>query len=135
MPSSGTLRRVALVRTNVTEELIASIIRVTRIGKLVSKLAVFFRSLFRMLVTVNVPSLPFSCHPENGGDTFLRNVGSYKSTRRNIPEDNILQIILILSEIFYLRIKYNIFPHLRLCLPCGPFPSGYPTVSTRTVWT
>jgi hypothetical protein len=34
MPSSGTLRRVALVRTDVSEELIASIIRVTRIGEL-----------------------------------------------------------------------------------------------------
>jgi hypothetical protein len=32
--SSGTLRRVALVRTDVSEELSASIIRVTRIGEL-----------------------------------------------------------------------------------------------------
>jgi hypothetical protein len=34
MPSSGTIRRVALVRTDVTEELSAFIIRVTRIGEL-----------------------------------------------------------------------------------------------------
>jgi hypothetical protein len=34
MASSGLLRCVALVRTNVTEELRASIIRVTRIGEL-----------------------------------------------------------------------------------------------------
>jgi demethoxyubiquinone hydroxylase (CLK1/Coq7/Cat5 family) len=34
MPSSGMLRRVALVRTDVSEERIASIIRVTRIGEL-----------------------------------------------------------------------------------------------------
>jgi hypothetical protein len=34
MPSSGMLRSVALVRTNVSEEPSASIIRVTRIGKL-----------------------------------------------------------------------------------------------------
>jgi hypothetical protein len=33
MPSSGMLRRVALVRTDVSEELGASIIRVTRIGE------------------------------------------------------------------------------------------------------
>jgi hypothetical protein len=34
MVSSGMLRRVALVRADVTEELSASIIRVTRIGEL-----------------------------------------------------------------------------------------------------
>jgi hypothetical protein len=34
MPSFGMLRRVALVRTDVSEELSASIIRVTRIGEL-----------------------------------------------------------------------------------------------------
>jgi hypothetical protein len=40
MASSGMLRRVALVRTDVSEELSASIIRVTRIGKLGTSLAV-----------------------------------------------------------------------------------------------
>jgi hypothetical protein len=39
MASSGMLRRVALVRTDVTEELIASLM-VTRIGELESALAV-----------------------------------------------------------------------------------------------
>jgi hypothetical protein len=34
MPSSGMLRRVVFVRTDVTEERVASIIRVTRIGEL-----------------------------------------------------------------------------------------------------
>jgi hypothetical protein len=40
MASSGMLRRVALVRTNVSEERSASIIRVTRIGELGTALAV-----------------------------------------------------------------------------------------------
>jgi hypothetical protein len=40
MPSSGMLRRVALVRTDISEELSASIIRVTRIGELGKTLAV-----------------------------------------------------------------------------------------------
>jgi hypothetical protein len=40
MVSSGMLRRVALVRTEVSEELGASFIRVTRIGELGTTLAV-----------------------------------------------------------------------------------------------
>jgi 3-polyprenyl-4-hydroxybenzoate decarboxylase len=40
MPSFLMLRRVALVRTDVSEELNASIIRVTRIGELETTLAV-----------------------------------------------------------------------------------------------
>jgi hypothetical protein len=40
MPSSEILRRVALVRSDVSEELSASIIRVTRIGELGRTLAV-----------------------------------------------------------------------------------------------
>jgi hypothetical protein len=40
MSSSGMLRRVALVRTNVSEELSFSIIRVTRIGDLGTTLPV-----------------------------------------------------------------------------------------------
>jgi hypothetical protein len=39
MASSGILRRVALVRTDVSEELSASFIRVTRIGELGTTLA------------------------------------------------------------------------------------------------
>jgi hypothetical protein len=40
MASSGMLRRVALVRTDVSKELSSSIIRVTRIGELGTTLAV-----------------------------------------------------------------------------------------------
>jgi hypothetical protein len=40
MPSSGMLRRVALVRTDVSEELTASIIMETTIGDLGTTLAV-----------------------------------------------------------------------------------------------
>jgi hypothetical protein len=60
MASSGMLRRVALVRTDVSEELSASFIRVTRIGEL-GTLAVTSNqcgTLRRLLVTATVPSSP-----------------------------------------------------------------------------
>jgi hypothetical protein len=47
MVSSGMLRREALIRTDVSEELSASIIRVTRIGELGTLVR-------RLLVTANV---------------------------------------------------------------------------------
>jgi hypothetical protein len=50
--SSGMLRRVDLVRTDVSEELSASFIRVTRIGELGTTLAV--TSMRRLLVTDSV---------------------------------------------------------------------------------
>jgi hypothetical protein len=40
MPSAGMLRRVAIVRTDVLEEYVASIVRVTRNGELRAPLAV-----------------------------------------------------------------------------------------------
>jgi hypothetical protein len=55
------LRRVALVRTNVSEELSASIIRVTRIGELGTTLA------------------------------YLATDARYASSQHNIPEGGILQ--------------------------------------------
>jgi hypothetical protein len=60
MVSSGMLRRVALVITDVSEELSASFIRVIRIGELRTTLA----------VTSNRRKLR--------GNKVLRNVGSYK---------------------------------------------------------
>jgi hypothetical protein len=62
MSSTGMLRRVALVRTDVSEELIASIIRVTRIGELGTTLAI----------------------TSNRASVLTR------ATRRNIPGDAIL---------------------------------------------
>jgi hypothetical protein len=67
MASSGMLRRVALVRTDISKELSASIIRVARIGELGITLAVTSnrrtlrintKCVRRLLVTANVPSSP-----------------------------------------------------------------------------
>jgi hypothetical protein len=70
MPSSGTLHLVALVRTGVLEEGIASIIRITKIGEIGITLAV--TSNRRMMLII-------SCHPDDGGFIFLQNIGSYRS--------------------------------------------------------
>jgi hypothetical protein len=80
MASSGMLRRVALVRADVSEEPSASFTRVTRIGELgTTQHLVFLRSVRRLLVAACVVPITDSCHPDEGGARFLRNVGSYKS--------------------------------------------------------
>jgi hypothetical protein len=77
MVSTGILCRVALVRTDVPEELSASFIRLTRIGELEAALAV--TSNQRTLLQLALFLVTDSCHPDEGGAKFLRNVGSYKS--------------------------------------------------------
>jgi hypothetical protein len=94
MVSSGLLRRVALVRTDVSEEPGASFIRVTKIGELGRTQAatsnrrtmrrntnlVFLRSIRRLLVTASVvPSSPILVTLMNEALNSFRNVGSYKS--------------------------------------------------------
>jgi hypothetical protein len=59
MASSGMLRRVDLVRTDVSEELSASFISVTRIGELGTTLAV---TSYRRTHTACVGSLQISGH-------------------------------------------------------------------------
>jgi hypothetical protein len=90
MVSSGMLRRVALVRTDVSEELSASFIRVT-IGELGTTLAVTSNcNVRRLLVTASV------VHSSPILVTLMKEVLSSsetsvltRGTRRNIPEDTI----------------------------------------------
>jgi hypothetical protein len=92
MVSSGILRHVALVRTDVSGEFSTSIIRMTRIGELGTTLAVI--SNRRTLVTANiVPSslilviLIMEVLSSSKMSVLTR------ATRRNIPEDAILHTI------------------------------------------
>jgi hypothetical protein len=79
MASSGMLRRVGLVRTEVSGELSASFIRVTRIGELGTTLAVTRNrrtlrrnsSVRRLLVTANIVPSSDSCLLDDADAVFL----------------------------------------------------------------
>jgi hypothetical protein len=83
MPSSWVLRRVALVRTDVSEELSTSIMRLTIIGEL--------RSVSRFLVTANaVPSSPILVTLMTEALNTSETSALTRATWRNIPEGSIL---------------------------------------------
>jgi hypothetical protein len=103
MASSGMLGRVALVRTDVSEEFCSSFIWVTRIGELGTTLAVTSnrrtlrrntkssRSVRRLLVTASVvPSLPILVTLMKEALSSSETSVLTRATRRNIPEDAIL---------------------------------------------
>jgi hypothetical protein len=76
MMSSGMLRRVALIRTDVSEEPDASL--------------VFLRSLRRLLVAACVPSSPILVTLMKEAPGSSETSVLTRATRRDIPEDTIL---------------------------------------------
>jgi hypothetical protein len=112
MVSSGMLRRVALVRTDVSEELSSSFIRVTRIGELGTTLAVtsklthaakkalvIIRSVCRLLVTAKVPSSPILLTLMKEALSTTETSVLKRVTRRNFPEDTILHYMALIVRI------------------------------------
>jgi Na+/H+ antiporter NhaD/arsenite permease-like protein len=91
IPSSRMLRHVALVRTDVSEQLSASIIRVTRIGEPGRMLAIFLCSVHQLLVTANIVSnspvvVTLMMEAPSSSETSVLT----RATWHNIPGDGIL---------------------------------------------
>jgi hypothetical protein len=110
MVSSGMLRRVALVRTDISEELSASFIRVTscnyQLTHAAKKYVVFLHSMHWLLLTASiVPSSPILVNlmkeALNSSETSVLT----RATRRNSPEYAILHCLLCSNDV---QIMYKI---------------------------
>jgi hypothetical protein len=96
MSSSGKLRHVALIRTDVSEKRIAPIIRVTRIAELGTKLAVTSN---RSTLRANVgPSwqirVTLMMEAMLSSETSVRT----RATRRDIQEDGIFIVTAVITS-------------------------------------
>jgi hypothetical protein len=117
------LRRVAHVRTDISEKRSTSFIRVTRIGELGTTLVVSSnrRGVSPLLVTANVvPSPPILVTRMNAALSPSETSVRTRATWRNIQEDTILHFLrisfqCILRVSFAAEMRLSAFPHYRPC--------------------
>jgi hypothetical protein len=118
------LRRVALVRIDVSEEPTAFIIRVTRMGDVGTTLALtsnrrmlrrpteysaVLRSVSRLLVTASVvPISPDLATTMEEAPISSETSVLTRATRRNIPEDTILQTLSVDARV---ELNLNYLPY------------------------